>query len=142
GVARSDNALKNLFVTDIKDPLWDVLIIPSDPVDVKAPTIHGEQALSEALAQRPEVQQSDIARAINDLNQRFYSDQKRPQVDLVGLYSLDGLAGRVNPLSKQDPIAFASTDLTNRVNQLSRMPSSACKTSRAHRHTSRALLRD
>jgi outer membrane protein len=121
GVANSDNALKNLFVSDIKDPLWDVLIIPSDPVDVKAPTINAEQALSEALALRPEVQQSDIARAINDLNQRFYSDQKRPQVDLVGLYSLDGLAGRINPLSSQDPIQFASTDLTNRVNQLSEL---------------------
>jgi HAE1 family hydrophobic/amphiphilic exporter-1 len=40
-------------------------------------------------------------------------------VDLVGTYSLDGLAGRINPLSGQDPIEFASTDLTNRVNELS-----------------------
>ena len=86
---------------------------------MKAPNINAEQALSEALASRPELQQSDIAMAINDLNQRFYSDQKRPQVDLVAHYSLDGLAGRVNPLSGQDPIAFASTDLTNRVNELS-----------------------
>ena len=121
GVAKSDNALKNLIVGDIRDPLWNVLIIPSDPVDVKAPTINAEQALSEALARRPELQQSDIALAINELNQRFYSDQKRPQVDLVALYSLDGLAGRVNPLSSQDPIEFASTDLTNRVNQLSEL---------------------
>ena len=118
-VAKSDSALKNLIVGDIKDPLWNVLIIPSDPVDVKAPTINAEQALNEALAQRPEVLQSDIARAINELNQRFYSDQKRPQVDLVAHYSLDGLAGRVNPLSSQDPIAFSSTELTNRVNELS-----------------------
>ena len=118
-VAKSDSALKNLIVTDIKDPLWNVLIIPSDPVDVKAPNINAEEALNEALAHRPEVQQSDIARSINELNQRFYSDQKRPQVDLVAHYSLDGLAGRVNPLSGQDPIAFASTDLTNRVNELS-----------------------
>ena len=121
GVAKSDTALKNLIVTDIKDPLWNVLIIPSDPVDVKAPTIGVEQALDDALAQRPELQQSDVALAINELNQRFYNDQKRPQLDLVGSYSLDGLAGRVNPLSGQDPIEFASTDLTNRVNQLSVM---------------------
>jgi len=119
GVAKSDNALKQLMVADINDPLWNVLIIPSDPVDVKAPTINAEQALSEALAQRPEVQQSDVALAINELNQRFYSDQKRPQVDLVATYSLDGLAGSVNPLSSQDPIQFAATTLTNRVNQLS-----------------------
>src|SRR4029077_19400438 len=88
-------------------------------VDVKAPTINAEEALNEALAHRPEVQQSEIARSINELNQRFYSDQKRPQIDLVAHYSLDGLAGSVNPLSSQDPIAFASTDLTNRVNELS-----------------------
>ena len=118
-VAKSDSALKNLIVTNIKDPLWNVLIIPSDPVDVKAPTINAEEALNEALAHRPEVQQSDTARAINELNQRFYSDQKRPQVDLVAHYSLDGLAGSVNPLSSQDPIAFSSTVLTNRVNELS-----------------------
>lgn len=119
GVAKSDSALKNLIVDDIKDPLWNVLVIPSDPVDNRAPTITAEQALSDALAQRPELQQSDIALSINELNQRFYSDQKRPQVDLVGSYSLDGLAGRINPLSSQDPIQFASTDLTNRVNELS-----------------------
>ena len=119
GVARSDNALKNLIVGDSKDPLWNILIIPSDPVDVKAPVINADEALNEALASRPELQQSDIALAINELNQRFYSDQKRPQVDLVAHYALDGLAGRVNPLSGQDPIEFASTDLTNRVNELS-----------------------
>jgi HAE1 family hydrophobic/amphiphilic exporter-1 len=119
GVAKSDNALKNLIVGDIQDPLWNVLIIPSDPVDIKAPTVNAEQALNEALAQRPELRQSDVAIAINELNQRFYSDQKRPQVDLVGLYSLDGLAGRINPLSSQDPIQFASTELTDRVNELS-----------------------
>ncbi len=119
GVAKSDIALKNLIVADIKDPLWNVLIIPTDPVDVKAPTINAEQALNDALAQRPELQQSDVAQAINELNQRFYKDQTRPQVDLVGSYSLDGLAGSVNPLASQDPIAFASTDLTNRVNELS-----------------------
>ena len=119
GVAKSDTALKNLIVGDIKDELWNVLIIPSDPIDVKAPIINAEQAFNDAMAQRPELQQSDVALAINALNQRFYSDQKRPQVDLVSSYSMDGLAGRVNPLSGQDPIQFASTDLTDRVNQLS-----------------------
>lgn len=119
GVTKSDAALKNLIVGDIKDPLWNVLIIPSDPVDVKAPAVNAEQALNDAMAQRPELEQSDVALAINELNQRFYRDQKRPQVDLVGSYSLDGLAGRVNPLSGKDPIEFASTDLTNRVNELS-----------------------
>lgn len=119
GVAKSDVALKNLIVGDIKDPLWNVLIIPTDPVDLQAPAISAEQAFDDAMTQRPELQQADVAKAINDLNQRFYSDQKRPQIDLVGSYSLDGLAGRVNPLSGQDPIEFASTDLTNRVNQLS-----------------------
>jgi outer membrane protein TolC len=37
----------------------------------------------------------------------------------VAQYSLDGLAGRVNPQSDQDPIEFASTRLTTRVNVLS-----------------------
>jgi HAE1 family hydrophobic/amphiphilic exporter-1 len=119
GVAKSDNTLKNLIVGDMKDPLWNVLIIPSDPVEVKAPTINAEEALNEALAHRPELQQSDVALAINELNQRFYSDQKRPQVDLVASYSLDGLAGSVNPQTDQDPIEFASTRLTTRVNVLS-----------------------
>lgn len=120
-VAKSDTALKNLIVGDIKDPLWNVLIIPSDPVDLRAPAVNPEQALTDALAQRPELKQSDVAMSINELNQRFYSNQTKPQVDLVGSYSMDGLAGRVNPLSGQDPIEFASTDLTNRVNELSQL---------------------
>jgi HAE1 family hydrophobic/amphiphilic exporter-1 len=72
-----------------------------------------------ALAQRPELAALESARAQNEIDRVFFRDQTRPQVDLLGSYSLAGLAGGAldtvtNPFgSNTDAAIFA------RLNELS-----------------------
>ena len=54
---------------------------------------HGEP-VAEALRNRPELTQLDVTAEINRIDQRYYRDQTKPQIDLVGSYTAQGLAGR------------------------------------------------
>jgi HAE1 family hydrophobic/amphiphilic exporter-1 len=76
--------------------------------------------MNAAMSNRPELQQSDVARAINEIDQRFYREQTKPQIDLIGSYGVVGIAG---PLSQTalggNPLANSNADLRQRVNELS-----------------------
>ena len=48
------------------------------------------------MENRLELQQSNAAREINQIDQRYFRDQTKPGIDLVGSYGVVGLAGAVN----------------------------------------------
>jgi HAE1 family hydrophobic/amphiphilic exporter-1 len=54
-------------------------------------------AVTEALANRPELEQNTVAQEINTIDQRYYREQTKPQVDLSASYSASGIAGQQNP---------------------------------------------
>jgi HAE1 family hydrophobic/amphiphilic exporter-1 len=54
---------------------------------------------------------------INKIDQRFYRDQTRPQVDLTASYSSNALAGSLR--DEENPLVNGLVSLQNRVNQLS-----------------------
>ena len=56
-----------------------------------------EVAVAEALKNRPEITQLDAAADINRIDQRYYRNQTKPQIDLVGSYTAQGLAGTETP---------------------------------------------
>jgi HAE1 family hydrophobic/amphiphilic exporter-1 len=95
-VSRAENTLKNLLAENRRAALWNVAIFPTDNADLDPPAIALEDALNAALSNRPELQQNDLALAINQLDQRLAREQTRPQVDLVGSYGVNGLAGNTN----------------------------------------------
>jgi outer membrane protein TolC len=116
-VSRAENNLKNLIAQNRQSPFWNTQIIPTDPVDVNAPPVSLPEAMNAAIANRPELKQSDLAREINELDQRLYREQTKPQVDLVGSYGVVGLAGTINT-SASNPLTSSNTELRARVNQL------------------------
>lgn len=97
-VSRSENTLKNLIAEDRTAAIWSYALVPTDPVDLPVPVVALPEALQTALTNRAEVQQSDVAIEINEIDQRFYREQRKPQIDLVGSYSAIGLAGQLDPL--------------------------------------------
>jgi HAE1 family hydrophobic/amphiphilic exporter-1 len=127
-VNRAENGLKNLLAENSESPLWGMAIVPSDPVDLAPPDVALNDAVRVAFNSRPELQSSDVAREINEIEQRFAREQTRPQVDLVGTYGLTGLAGPLNTATGSNP--FASTNalrdqinlLTGRINGLNPSP--------------------
>ena len=115
-VSRAENSLKNLIAENHEAEIWKVSLVPTDPVDLAPPLISLAEALKAATDNRPELQLSTVASEINQIDQKFFREQTRPAVDLVGSYGMVGLAGSasggVNPFTSQ------STELRDRVNQL------------------------
>jgi outer membrane protein TolC len=94
-VTRSENAIKALMLPDRTSPLWAHALRPTTAPALAAPGISFEEAIQLALANRPEREALTHAATINEIQTRFFRDQAKPQVDLVGSYTLQGLSGPV-----------------------------------------------
>ncbi|MBV8857635.1 MAG: TolC family protein [Acidobacteria bacterium] len=116
-VNRAENNLKNLVAENREAPIWGVAIVPSESVELAPPQVALDDAMQYALKSRPELLSSDVAREINEIEQRFAREQTRPQVDLVASYGMVGLAGASNATAS-NPLAASSVDTRNRINQL------------------------
>jgi HAE1 family hydrophobic/amphiphilic exporter-1 len=118
-VSRAENNLKGLIAQNARSSLWTSAIIPTDSVDLTPPEISLPDAMKLAMDNRPELQQSNLAREINQIDQSYFRDQGKPEIDFVGSYGTVGLAGSVNANSINP---FASTaQIRDRVNVLSQL---------------------
>lgn len=105
-VNRAENNLKNLIAQDKNDSLWSESVVPTDSVELDAPRTTLPEALTLALANRPEIEINDARRDINAIDQRFFREQAKPQIDLIASYTSSGVggslnAGFTNPLIRQ-----------------------------------------
>lgn len=98
-VTRAENLLKTLILPDRNAAAWSQALIPTTPVRTDAPQTPLIAAVADALKNRPELEQLEKATDINRIDQDFFRDQTKPQIDLVGSYTSQGLAGSPNPLS-------------------------------------------
>jgi outer membrane protein TolC len=116
-VSRSENNLKNLIAVNHQADLWNLAIIPTDSVDLAPPEISLPEALKAAMDNRPELQQSNVVREINQIDQKYFREQTKPAIDLVGSYGLVGLAGAQS--NAGNPFTSVSNqELRDRVDQL------------------------
>jgi hydrophobic/amphiphilic exporter-1 (mainly G- bacteria), HAE1 family len=96
----TENNLKQMIMSGRENPLWNTALIPETPLDPDiAPPIL-KDAITRALASRPELSESSINLDINKLNVQFYKDQMKPQINAVATFAAAGLAGTgqtVNP---------------------------------------------
>ncbi len=117
-VTRAENALKTLLLPDRRANLWSSALMPVTDVELKAPDVPLEEAISTALANRLELAELRTSRDINDINKAYLRDQTRPQVDLNVGYSSNGLAGTVANRS-DNPLFTGISSLERRVAELS-----------------------
>lgn len=116
-VTQAENVLKTLILADRAQSLWTRAIVPVTPVSLEAPRVPLEFAVKAAIDNRPELAQLRTSADINQINVRYFRDQTKPQVDLIGTYTTAGLAG--SPV-QANPNAVSSTSiLAARVNELS-----------------------
>ena len=117
-VTRAENTLKTLILAERTAALSSRPLTPVTPVSLEPPRVPLEQAVRAAIDNRPELSQLQTSAEINNIDTRFYRDQSKPQVDLVGTYTTVGLAGTaVTPGTNANTSATAL--LRERVNQLS-----------------------
>ena len=121
-VNRAENNLKNLIAESKSDALWSASIVPVDPVDLDAPATTLPEALDAALGNRPELETNEVQRDINRIDQRFFREQTKPQIDLVATYNLAGLAGTanegINPFNSNDATRLTINDVITRLNSI------------------------
>jgi HAE1 family hydrophobic/amphiphilic exporter-1 len=116
-VTRAENALKTLMLPDRKADLWSRALLPVTPVMLDAPRVLLSEAINTALENRMELAQLRTNKEINQINQKFYRDQTKPQVDLELSYSSNGYAGSVT--DNTNPLVNDLTGLQNRIAELS-----------------------
>ena len=116
-VTRTENALKTLMLPDRKAELWSRALLPVTPVDLQAPRMPLTEAINTALENRFELAELRTSKDINEINNRFYRDQTKPQVDLQVDYSSNGYAGTLS--NNDNPILNDLTSLERRVAELS-----------------------
>jgi len=119
-VSRSENNLKNLIAENQNSPIWAESIVPSDPIDLSVPDVSLPDALKTAMENRPELQQSNVLREINQIDQKYFKDQTKPAIDLVGQYGITGLAGSVSS-NIVNPFTQSNLLVRQRVDELSEL---------------------
>lgn len=117
-LTEAENRVKSLIAASRTADIWSQPLAPADIADRPPPGLSLEEAMRLALERRPELAALDTARAQNEINQRFFRDQAKPQLDLVGSYTLSGLAG--GPLARAgDPLGGTDAAFLARLNDLS-----------------------
>jgi outer membrane protein TolC len=92
-VRTAELALKRLIVSGTDDPLWSSSINPVDrPAAIPEP-INVDAAVTRALKERTDIQQSLNNLKISDINLRNQVESTRPQLDLLASYGLSGAGG-------------------------------------------------
>ncbi len=95
-VNRAENLLKNLITGNRNDSIWNDALVPTDSVKLESPRTTLNDALALALDNRPELELNKVAQDINELDQKFFREQDKPQIDLTASYSTSGLSGGFN----------------------------------------------
>ncbi len=92
-ITQAENRLKTLMLPNRSSEIWSRALVPVSPIELDVPRVPLEKAVETALANRQEIAQLKTSAEINKINERFYRDQTKPQVDLTGSYTSSGLAG-------------------------------------------------
>lgn len=117
GVSHAENNLKKMLAAQRSAEIWSKALLPVTPVDLEAPRVALGTAVESALTNRLELAELQTSAEINKIDQRFYRDQTRPQIDLTASYSSNALAGSLR--DEENPLVSGLVSLQNRVNELS-----------------------
>ena len=92
-LTEAENRLKSLVLAGRQADEWNKPIIPIEATDRPTPSLSLDEAVKLALSRRPELASLDTTRAQNEIDREYFQNQARPQMDLIGGYTLSGLAG-------------------------------------------------
>jgi HAE1 family hydrophobic/amphiphilic exporter-1 len=91
-VSITENNLKTLLLREPTAPEWTQSLVPIDkPVYSDEPIIV-EDALKDAMSNRPELSRLRFQKEINAIEIDFFKNQTKPRIDLVSSFSLGGIS--------------------------------------------------
>ena len=93
GITTAENALKMLLLKDPNDKTWYSEISPADKPQKAEIAFNLEESTRLALKNRPELDQMRLQTEQKEIDIKYYTNQLKPQLDLIGTYTNTGLAG-------------------------------------------------
>jgi len=93
GITTAENALKVLLLKDPNDKIWNSEVEPTDKPISEPRKFDLDEATRLALKNRPELEQMKLQTEQKEIDIKFYKNQLKPQLDFVGTYTNNGLAG-------------------------------------------------
>jgi hydrophobic/amphiphilic exporter-1 (mainly G- bacteria), HAE1 family len=102
---RAENALKLLVLANPSAPQWSRKIQAVSEPPETVPQVNFESAVEHAHKNRPELEQLSKSIDINRSAIKLARNQVLPQADLVGSYTMAGVAGAVLPQSSNPLLA-------------------------------------
>lgn len=112
GVNQAENILKNLISPNRNNPIWSESITPVDSVEQTVPDTPLTEAIDTAIQNRPELDINKAQKDINAIDQRFYREQKKPQIDIIASYTSSGVGGSLNPNASNPLLRNCAADPT------------------------------
>jgi len=104
-VSIAENTLKSLLLKDPASPEWSKSFLPTDQPVFGQDAIIVDDAIKDAIENRPELRRLRLQREINKIDIEFFKNQTKPQLDLNTTFSLNGLSlGGVNNLGGTFPV--------------------------------------
>ncbi|HSK74335.1 MAG TPA: TolC family protein [Pyrinomonadaceae bacterium] len=91
-VATAENSLKTLILRNPNAPEWNESLVPTDQPAFSMEPVDLNIALQEAVQNRTELRRLRLQKEINAIDIEYFRDQTKPQIDLTGSISLNGLA--------------------------------------------------
>lgn len=98
-VERVENRLRDLLAIRPGDPFYDAFFV-TEPLGRPEQDVPGfEEALLKALEERPDLERQRIELDNQDLQIRYFKNQKLPRVDLEATLGVNGLSGGDRPVT-------------------------------------------
>ncbi|HEX3100137.1 MAG TPA: TolC family protein [Pyrinomonadaceae bacterium] len=92
----AENVLKGLIAPNRNDEVWSESLTPVEPVELATPNTSLIEAMDVALDNRPELEVIKAQKDLNLIDQKYYRELKKPQIDLVASYNIVGIGGDPN----------------------------------------------
>jgi outer membrane protein TolC len=91
-VSITENNLKTLLLRDPSAPEWTQSLVPTDKPVFSDEPILIENALKDAMDNRPELSRLRLQTEINAIDINYFKNQTKPRIDLNSTFSLGGLS--------------------------------------------------
>jgi outer membrane protein TolC len=88
-----ENALRALVSSNRSSEIWKQVIVPTDTPEFKEYKVNLEDAINTALANRPEIEQSQISISKIDINRKLLDNNRKWQFDAIGSFGSQGVSG-------------------------------------------------
>ncbi|MBC7925061.1 MAG: TolC family protein [Bryobacteraceae bacterium] len=116
-VTEAENSLKILISPERAASIWNDVIVPTDESLLQPATADLREALATAIRRRPELRSVSVQNEINGVQKELNANLRRPEVNAIAQYSMNGLAGSLSNIP--NPFANQNTPVYDRLNALS-----------------------